>query len=104
MAVQALCVQVCQQSSAHTFLTSLHHFIVIYFSEECVTGSIRLVDGPSKLVGRVEVCYSGVWAPLYAQGWNDFSARVLCKQLGYDGMSTIERDHYMYVFSHAFTA
>ena len=48
---------------------------------------IRLVQGPSNMSGRVEVCLGGRWGTICDDEWETVDARTVCKQLGfpYDG-------------------
>jgi len=46
-------------------------------------GAIRIVNGYTKLQGRVEILHSSRWGAVCNDGWDDADARVVCKQLGY---------------------
>ena len=49
---------------------------------ECEANEIRLVDGPTSLRGRVEVCVDGRWSTVCGEHWDVLDARVVCNQLG----------------------
>ena len=57
----------------------------------CIDGDLRLVGGPDRQSGRVEVCFSGVWGTICDNGWNDDDATVVCRQLGYPTKGMLNR-------------
>ena len=52
--------------------------------------TIRLV-GASKLEGRVEIMYQGIWGTICDDGWDDIDATVVCRELGFlNGTATTQ--------------
>ena len=50
---------------------------------ECVSGAIRLVNGPTPIEGRVEVCSSdNNWGLVCDDFWDNNDGTVACRQLG----------------------
>ena len=65
----------------------------------CADGRMRLVDGPSRYEGRVEICNNRQWGTIcdnfsnYPSSsiWSNLTAKVVCRQLGFieAGNSTV---------------
>ncbi|EDV26971.1 uncharacterized protein TRIADDRAFT_54443 [Trichoplax adhaerens] len=60
-----------------------------YFGSHCSlglvnNGDVRLVDGRNSTNGNVQVYYNGRWGGICGYDWNFQSARVVCRQLGFD--------------------
>ena len=49
----------------------------------CSHGEVRLVNGPSPVEGRVEVCIHNAWGTVCDAGWDTMDANVICHQLGH---------------------
>ena len=62
----------------------------------CTGGDIRLVEGASKLEGRVEVCVDSEWNTVCDNGFGNVDAKVVCRQLEYSSIGT----HSFFLFSH----
>ena len=51
--------------------------------EICSDGAVRLTGGSTSLVGVVEVCAGSSWGTVCGNDWNDATASIVCRQLGY---------------------
>ena len=53
--------------------------------QNCNDSDIQLVDGETEREGRLEICINGIWGAVCDDSWDVKDARVVCRQLGYDG-------------------
>ena len=56
-----------------------------FLDRECNETDIRLVNGRMQKDGKVEICLYGTWGSVCDDNWNLRDARVVCRQMGYDG-------------------
>ena len=72
--------------------------MLLYFCDVaggCPIGSVRLVGGLDSTRGSVEVCLNGTdWGTVTDEIWNDFEARVVCRQLGFSSTGQYSSDFY----------
>ena len=56
----------------------------------CTDGDVRLVNGSIPNEGRVEICYNSTWGTISDFGWSYSDTRVVCRQLGYADIGTVD--------------
>ena len=52
----------------------------------CIQDEVRLVDGPNERQGRLEVCNLGQWGTVCDDGFTDFGAKTVCRELGFSSI------------------
>ena len=57
--------------------------------DTCEEGDVRLMGGSDAKEGRVEICMKNTWGAVCSDGWDDAEARVVCRQLGLSGNSSV---------------
>ena len=68
------------------FIVKCIYFDQLFYVVSCTRESgVRLTGGDRPGSGTVWVCINGVWTTVCDNFWNVPNARVVCRQLGYDG-------------------
>ena len=67
----------------------------MYF-KGCTAGDVRLLEGSTRLEGRVEFCKNNAWGTVCDSGWGTNDARVVCRQLGFSVTGSYH--HSLYTF------
>ncbi|XP_069624819.1 antigen WC1.1-like [Ranitomeya imitator] len=68
----------------------------VYFSGKCQeTQHLRLMNGPSRCAGRVEIYQNGKWRTICLNLWHEEDATVVCKQLGCGSAAKITMENYI---------
>ena len=89
------------ESGAHQVicLDNTSDNITIRPTSGCPEGDVRLLEGSTRLEGRVEVCRNGAWGTVCDDGWGKADATVVCRQLDFSVAGRIFPGHYNHVTS-----
>ena len=68
------------------------HKKIIFCTAQCRDGELRLRDGSTQFIGRVEICFSQQWGTVLDLTWSQEEANVACGQLGYSNSGQFRRD------------
>ena len=58
------------------------------------SGAVRLTNGYAPSIGRVEIWYSDQWNTVCDDSWSITDAKVVCRQLGYQGAALAHSNAY----------
>lgn len=64
-------------------------FCFTFANLACTNGELRLAGGNTLTNGRVEICRDQQWGTVCDNGWEGVDANVVCRQLGYSGLSKL---------------
>ncbi len=84
---------ICSAGIQHLYSLHCTNEPCICFYEGCIEGDVRLLEGNTRLEGRVEICKNNAWGTVCHNGWDITDARVVCQQLGY---STVGNTNHSY--------
>ena len=57
--------------------------MILFSTEVCSNGAVRITGGPTSLEGVVELCVGTRWGTVCGTNWNNIGASVICHQLGH---------------------
>lgn len=58
-----------------------YDYIQYCYADMCSDSAVRIAGGSDDFIGRVEVCVNGTWGTVCGDGWNNYSASVVCEQM-----------------------